>query len=402
MGQRTPTQAVTSGAVDPTGTYGFTYDNLGRLTQTATNYSFLASRTLTVNYTYDAGSNRLTMSGPETGPATSYVYDTLNRLTSLTDFNNVPFGLSYDALGRRTGLTRANGFNTTYTYDVLSRLLSVVHQKGSSTLGASYTYDAAGNRSSKTDLALHVNSTYTYDAIYELTQAAQGATTTESYSYDAVGNRLSSLSVPSYTYNASNQLLSSGGVTWGYDANGSVSSRTDSHGTITGTWDFENRGVRETLPNGATVNFKYDPFGRRIQKSSASGTTIYVYDGDNVVDELDQNGNSVARYTQSLGIDEPLAMYRSGAGFAYHADGLGSIGGLTDANGNGLRFNELQRVLKCLQECNDRFLGAFRTSANFTITEVVLTAGTRHTKDRNGDHRRVRPSTLRKKLERTI
>jgi RHS repeat-associated protein len=35
-----------------------------------------------------------------------------------------------------------------------------------------------------------------------------------------------------------------------------------------------------------------------------------------------------------LGIDEPLTMYRSGAGYAYHADGLGSIGALTDASGN--------------------------------------------------------------------
>ncbi len=137
-------------AVDPTGTYGFAYDNLGRLTQTTTNYSFLASRTLTVNYTYDAGSNRLTKSGPETGPATSYVYDTLNRLTSLTDFNNAQFGFSYDALGRRTGLTRPSAFNTTYSYDTLSRLLSVAHQKTGSTLSYSYSYDAGGNRTSQT------------------------------------------------------------------------------------------------------------------------------------------------------------------------------------------------------------------------------------------------------------
>src|SRR2546422_7696969 len=154
---------------DPTGTYTFSYDNLGRLTQTTTNYSFLASRTLTINYTYDAASNRVTMSGPETGPATSYVYDTLNRLTSLTDFNNVQFGFSYDALGRRTGLTLPGAFNTTYTYDTLSRLLSVVHQKASSTLGASYTYDAAGNRASMTALRSNVTSHYAYDAIYELT-----------------------------------------------------------------------------------------------------------------------------------------------------------------------------------------------------------------------------------------
>jgi hypothetical protein len=27
-----------------------------------------------------------------------------------------------------------------------------------------------------------------------------------------------------------------------------------------------------------TVTFKYDPFGRRIDKSSSSGTSIYGYD----------------------------------------------------------------------------------------------------------------------------
>src|SRR2546422_721539 len=139
---------------------------------------------------------------------------------------------------------------------------------------------------------------------------------------------LDELQAASYAYNSSNELTAAPGVTWGYDANGSVSSRTDSGGTITGTWDFENRGVRETLPNAATINFKYDPFGRRIQKSSASGTTNYVYDGDNIIEELSSTGTSVARYAQSLGIDEPLAMYRSGAGYAYHADGLGSIGGV--------------------------------------------------------------------------
>jgi len=42
--------------------------------------------------------------------------------------------------------------NTSYSYDPVSRLLSVLHQLGSTTLdGASYTYDNAGNRLTKTD-----------------------------------------------------------------------------------------------------------------------------------------------------------------------------------------------------------------------------------------------------------
>lgn len=39
--------------VDPTGTYSFTFDNLGRLTGTTTQYTFLA-RSFTTSYTYDA------------------------------------------------------------------------------------------------------------------------------------------------------------------------------------------------------------------------------------------------------------------------------------------------------------------------------------------------------------
>jgi len=138
---------------DPTGTYGFTYDNMNRLTQTSTAYSFLPSRTFTVQYGYDAASNRASMTDPENG-TTHYNYDTLNRLSSLNDFQSHNFTFSYDALSRRTQLTRPNGINTNYSYDNTSHLLSVLHQLNSSTVdGASYTYDSAGNRTAKTDQA---------------------------------------------------------------------------------------------------------------------------------------------------------------------------------------------------------------------------------------------------------
>jgi len=67
---------------DPTGTYAFAYDNMGRLIGTTTSYSFLTSRSFTNAYTYDAASNRTGFTDPENG-STAYSYDTLNRLTSL-------------------------------------------------------------------------------------------------------------------------------------------------------------------------------------------------------------------------------------------------------------------------------------------------------------------------------
>jgi RHS repeat-associated protein len=81
------------------------------------------------------------------------------------------------------------------------------------------------------------------------------------------------------------------------------------------------------------VSFKYDPFGRRIYKSSSSGTSIFAYDGDNLIEETNASGAAVARYEPTQNIDEPLAMFRSGATSYYHADGLGSVTSLSNAAG---------------------------------------------------------------------
>jgi hypothetical protein len=71
----------------------------------------------------------------------------------------------------------------------------------------------------------------------------------------------------------------------------------------------------------------------RIYKSSSSGTSVYVYDGDNLVEETNATGGVVARYSQGLNIDEPLAMLRSGVTSFYQADGLGSVTSLTNMAG---------------------------------------------------------------------
>jgi RHS repeat-associated protein len=324
--------------VDPTGTYSFTFDNMGRLTGTTTSYSFLTSRTFTTAYSYDAASNRTGFTDPESGSST-YAYDTLNRLQTLTPptaISSGNFGFGYDALSRRTSLTRPNSVNTAYTYDNLSRLLSVTHAKSGTTLdGASYTVDNAGNRTAKSDLYAGVTSNYTYDSIYELTQAKQGTSTTETYSFDPVGNRTASLGVSSYTNNSSNELTSTSNATYTYDNNGNTLTKVVGSNTTQCFWDYENRMSSVTLPgSGGTVSFKYDPFGNRIYKSSASATSIYAYDGDYLIEETNASGAVVARYTQVIySIDEPLATLRSGTTSYYEQDGLDTVTSLSNSAG---------------------------------------------------------------------
>jgi RHS repeat-associated protein len=201
--------------------------------------------------------------------------------------------------------------------------------------GATYTVDNAGNRSAKSDLQAGLTTNYGYDATYQLLTATQGASTTESYSYDPVGNRLSSLGGASYSYNPSNELTATSSATYGYDNNGNAVTKNDSTGVTAYGWDFENRLTSVTLPgSGGTVSFKYDPFGRRIYKSSTSGTSIFAYDGDNLIEETNSSGAAVARYSQGLNIDEPLAMLRLSTTSYYNADGLGSITSLSNGAGS--------------------------------------------------------------------
>ncbi|MGH9688617.1 MAG: RHS repeat-associated core domain-containing protein [Candidatus Acidiferrales bacterium] len=323
---------------DPTGTYAFAYDNMGRIIGTTTTYSFMPNIPFTNSYSYDADSNRAGYTAPD-GSTNTYSYDTLNRLTTLANSWAGSFGLSYDSLSRRTQMTRPNGITTNYTYDSLSRLLSVLHQAGGSTIdGASYALDAAGNRTAKTDDLTGITSNYTYDKIYELTQVTQGSDTKETYGYDPVGNRQSSLSVPSYTVNSSNELTSNSNASYTYDDNGDTTSKTTSSGTTNYTWDFESRLASVTLPgSGGTATFKYDPFGRRIQKAvtqnGTTTTTDYLYNGDNEVETTDQNGSVVAKFAQGQSIDEPLAESNSSGAYFYQQDGLGSVTSISNGAG---------------------------------------------------------------------
>jgi RHS repeat-associated protein len=125
-----------------------------------------------------------------------------------------------------------------------------------------------------------------------------------------------------------------------YDSNGNMLTKTSGTNTTTYAWDFENRLTSVTLPNnGGAVSFRYDPFGRRIQKTwpnatNTSATTMnYIYDGSKMTAELSASGAVVASYAQGPGIDDPLAMRRGGNVVYYQADALGSITSLTSSSG---------------------------------------------------------------------
>ena len=74
-----------------------------------------------------------------------------------------------------------------------------------------------------------------------------------------------------------------------------------------------------------------------MQKSFTQGstttTTNYLYDGPNLLEEVDGSGNVLARYTQGPGIDQPLAEQRSGVTSYYQQDALNSVTSLSNSAG---------------------------------------------------------------------
>ena len=291
-------------------------------------------------YEYDLNGNRSKMITPF--GEWNYVYDSLNRLTSITNPNNEVTIFGYDVLGRRTSMTYDNGVVTTYSYNDNSWLTSMSTDLGATNITSYvYTYDNVGNRETMTDNdGVH---NYTYDDVYRLIDATHPHVynPTESFTYDDVGNRMSSQTSTSYSYDNLNRLNDDDQYTYSYDSNGNMTSKIDkiSSAVTTYQYDSENRLIQVVTP-ADVVQYQYDGFGRRIAKTVNGVVTKYVYDWRNILFELDGNDQIKARYTHGPGIDEPISVDRDTNGdgnfdttYYFHQDGLGSVTAMTNGSG---------------------------------------------------------------------
>ena len=139
------------------------------------------------------------------------------------------------------------------------------------------------------------------------------------------------------SYNNANQMLSFNDKNITYDNNGNMTSVTNSCGTTNYTWDVRNRltgiGGFNVDCSSLTASFKYDALNRRIEKTINGVMTKYLYDGADIIQELNQDGSVKANYIRGLNIDEPLARLTPNASRYYQTDALGSVIALTDDTG---------------------------------------------------------------------
>src|SRR5712664_2432649 len=220
-----------------------------------------------------------------------YTPDNANRLTQISQ-GSATVLFSYDNDSRRSSLTLPNGVSMNYSYDAASQLTGITYKNGSTTLGnLTYAYDLAGRRTG-------------VGGSYARTGTPQAA--------------------PSATYNVNNQLTQWKGASLTYDANGNLTS----DGTNTYTWNARNQLV--SISGGASASFQYDPFGRRVSKT-IGGTTQYLYDGANPVQEL--SGTNASANLLTGGVDEYFQRTDSAGARSLLTDALGSTLALADSTG---------------------------------------------------------------------
>lgn len=357
----------------------YQYDVMGN--RTATTMKEGTSTPKVINYEYNLN-NQMTKITSDTTGSYTFTYDALGRRIKRTLPNDSYTTYSYDQLSRLTGITHKNAFNKKID-------------------SFAYSYDNVGNRLTKTDdhKALHYNYDPIYrltkatpKSNNKLIQLLQETANhhSETYSYDPVGNRQTGPKAnDSYNYDSGNELLTSKGHLlllkknhqYEYDPNGNLVKKTESIGKwniITSyAYDDENRLITVTIRKGAKVkeiSFTYDPFGRRISKTiereefkgddddkdmhlehendghhgkyehqgkhghnDYPKTTFYIYDGQNIIAEYDQNNKQTASYIHGPNIDEPLSAEIRNTRIYYHADGLGSITTLTNHMGHKMQ-----------------------------------------------------------------
>jgi RHS repeat-associated protein len=274
------------------------------------------------------------------GASVSYTYDAVNGLETVVDAALSP-GTStytYDGNGNVTELLMANGVKSTYTYNTMQRPTGLTISKTSTTLASeTNTFDPTGRQLSQLELSGRTVN-YTYDTLYRLTSetiandpsAINGSL---NYSYDAAGNRLSrtstlaALASTNLSYDANDRVTADA-----YDANGN----TRNSGGVSYTYDFEDR--LKTVNQGA-VRYVYDGDGNRVAKTAGGVTTRYLVDDLNptryaqVIEELvDGNVQRVYTYGHKLLSQRQL----QGAGWTtsfYGYDGQNNVRMLTDNTG---------------------------------------------------------------------
>ena len=287
---------------------------------------------------------------------TAYSLNAAGRRTRLAT-PSAAFDFGYcEWNGRLAAVTNASGFVVQYAHDIMDRVTNISWRttSGATLGGFAYGYDALGRITSRSHtlgdpsqpsspMSQSSQKTYAYDDFDCLASDGDVA-----YTYDAAGNRMTRTEVGdtiTYTLGVGDRLASYGRAAstvpphsgaYFYDTAGNVTRiERDGKPTLDLTWNSQYQLVSVSTNGVFAESYTYDALNRRVSTTTLEGTTRHVYDNNwQCIADIDEQGNVVASYVWGEGIDNLLAVNISGATYYPLTDVQGTVWGYVDAQNN--------------------------------------------------------------------
>lgn len=311
----------------------------------------------TIAYAYDRNNNVITVTEveksdlgtPDETFVTTYAFDGIDRLVSMTDNVGNVTQYEYDSRNNRSRTIDAKGNVVRYVYDGINRLTQTIRElrntgDGTGTLvgniSTTQTWDDSSRLTAQTDD--NGNGTnYVYDPLNRIAAEQYADNTVHTYAYDVHDNRVATTdangSVTSSTYDLLNRqartdIVPGPGVSndttfevFKYDGLSRLIHIQDDDSLVTHSYNSRNDTTRETL-NGQTTTNVYDGVGNLLQCTYPGGRVVTC-----TFDELerkkvisDQSG-TIATYSYVGPNRVTRREYGNGTRTSYTYDGIAGI-----------------------------------------------------------------------------
>lgn len=343
------TDGTLTSRTDPVGTTSYGYDSYGQLNLT-TYPGGLGNEGLVNSSLGDVLSRTNTR-----GFVTSFQYNQRRELTNTVAPTNLTAKVTYDAVGNVFSVTDPRGFTASNTWSATRKLLAT--RLPATPQGVPVITNVYDNRDwlSRTFNPLQQATVFTNDAAQRLISVTDPLQRTVRFGYDALGRKTATTNaaneVTRQEWNARSELtqVTTPAVTTikrGYDASGNQTTLTNRNGkkwqfqydaanrltnTITPlnrqtAVTYDNRSLVRTVrePSTQTTSNFYDARGRLTNSSDAVAIRSFVYDGNNNVTNIVENGKTNA---WSFDAYDRVSTYRDADGnlIQYRYDASGNL-----------------------------------------------------------------------------
>jgi RHS repeat-associated protein len=245
----------------------------------------------------------------------------------------------YDPKGALASLAVTNSatplFQTSYVRDSLSRITELTESvTGGANAVVAFTYDSAGR----------------------LSEVRRDGALAATYEYDLNGNRIR-LTTPggvvTGTYDDQDRLTTYGTTSYTHGDNGELRTKVEPGvGTTSYTYDALGNLTAVTLPDGTAIAYLIDGQNRRIGKK-VNGTLVqgFLYQNQLApVAELNGSNQVVSRFVYGIRANVPDYMVKAGVTYRIIADHLGSVRLVVNAASGAVAqridYDEYGRVLQ--------------------------------------------------------